>query len=73
MKIKVNGENINLEKSLNITDFLVEVKADQPEYVTVQKNGEFVQRDDFDKIFVEDGDEIEFLYFMGGGNCEFDK
>lgn len=73
MKIKVNGENVNLEKSLNITDFLVEVKADQPEYVTVQKNGEFVQRDDFDKIFVEDGDEIEFLYFMGGGNCEFDK
>ena len=50
-----------------ITDFLVEVKADQPEYVTVQKNGEFVQREDFDKIFVEDGDEIEFLYFMGGG------
>ena len=73
MKIKVNGENVNLEKSLNITDFLVEVKADQPEYVTVQKNGEFVRRDDFDKIFVEDGDEIEFLYFMGGGNCEFDK
>ena len=67
MKVKVNGEVVNLEKSLNITDFLVEVKADQPEYVTVQRNGEFVQREDFDKIFVEEGDEIEFLYFMGGG------
>ena len=67
MKIKVNGEVVNLEKSLNINDFLVEVKAEQPEYVTVQKNGEFLQRDDFDKIFVEEGDEIEFLYFMGGG------
>lgn len=67
MQIKVNGENVNLDKSLNITDLLIEVKAEQPEYVTVQKNGEFLQREDFDKIFVEDGDEIEFLYFMGGG------
>ena len=73
MKVKVNGENVNLENPLNITDFLIAVKADQPEYVTVQKNGEFVQRDDFDKIFVEDGDEVEFLYFMGGGSDEIDK
>ena len=67
MLVKVNGETVNLEKSLNITDFLVEVKAEQPEYVTVQRNGEFVQRADFNDVFVEDDDEIEFLYFMGGG------
>ena len=67
MKVLVNGESVDLEKSLNINDFLVEVKADQPEYVTVQKNGEFLQRSDFDNIFVEEVDEIEFLYFMGGG------
>ena len=67
MKITVNGESMELDKSLNINDFLVAIKADQPEYVTVQKNGEFLQRADFDTIFVEEGDEIEFLYFMGGG------
>ena len=70
MQVKVNGEVVNLEKSLNINDFLVAVKADQPEYVTVQKNGEFIQRDDFADTLVEEGDEIEFLYFMGGGNNE---
>ena len=70
MKVTVNGESVELEKSLNINDFLVAVKADQPEYVTVQKNGEFLQRVDFDTTFVEEGDEIEFLYFMGGGNDE---
>ena len=68
MKVKVNGDVVNLEKALNITDLLTEVKAEQPEYVTVQRNGEFVQREDFDKIIIEEGDEIEFLYFMGGGN-----
>jgi sulfur carrier protein len=67
VKIIVNGETVTLEKSLNITDFLGAVKSDQPEYVTVQKNGEILSRADFEKIFVEDGDEIEFLYFMGGG------
>ena len=70
MQVKVNGEVVNLEKSLNINDFLVAVKAEQPEYVTVQKNGEFIQRDDFADTIVEEGDEIEFLYFMGGGSNE---
>ena len=67
MLVKVNGENISLEKSLNVNELLIAVKAEQPEYVTVQINGEFVERDDFPKIFVNDGDEVEFLYFMGGG------
>lgn len=67
MIVKVNGENFSAEKSLNIDELLVAVKADQLEYVTVQLNGEFVDRADFPKTFVNDGDEIEFLYFMGGG------
>ena len=46
MIVKVNGENISVEKSLNISDLLIAVKAEQPEYVTVQLNGEFVERDD---------------------------
>ena len=70
MLVKVNGENISLEKSLNVNELLIAVKAEQPEYVTVQINGEFVERDDFPKIFVNDGDEMEFLYFMGGGQCD---
>ena len=67
MTVIVNGDKVALEKSLNIDDLLIAAKAEQPEYVTVQLNGEFVARDDFAKIFVNDGDEIEFLYFMGGG------
>ena len=59
MIVKVNGENITLEKSLNVNEFLLAVKAEQPEYVTVQLNGEFVEREDFSKIFVKDGDEVE--------------
>lgn len=67
MKLTVNGEALEIEKSLNLKELLVVAKADQPEYVTVQLNGEFVDHSGFETTFVKDGDQIEFLYFMGGG------
>lgn len=67
MKLTVNGEALEIEKSINLKELLVVAKADQPEYVTVQLNGEFVDHSGFKTTFVKDGDQIEFLYFMGGG------
>lgn len=67
MKVKVNGEQLELDKPINLKELLVVAKAEQPEYVTVQLNGAFVDHKDFETTFVNDGDEIEFLYFMGGG------
>ena len=67
MKLTVNGEALEIEKSINLKELLVVAKADQPEYVTVQLNGEFVDHSGFGTTFVKDGDQIEFLYFMGGG------
>ena len=67
MKLTVNGEALEIEKSINVRELLVVAKADQPEYVTVQLNGEFVDYSGFDNTFVGDGDTVEFLYFMGGG------
>lgn len=67
MLISVNGEKLTLEKSLNIDELLIVAKAEQPEYVSVQLNGKFIERDKFATTFINDGDEIEFLYFMGGG------
>lgn len=68
MKVQVNGEELVLEKPVNIKELLVLAKAEQPDYVTVQKNGQFVERDKFGEILVSEGDTIEFLYFMGGGS-----
>ena len=70
MFVILNGENRSLEKPLNIEELLKVAKAEQPEYVTVQLNGEFVEHEDFAKTFVKDGDEVEFLYFMGGGQLD---
>ena len=38
-----------------------------PENVTVTVNDEFVDRETFSATVLKEGDEVEFLYFMGGG------
>ncbi len=67
MKIKVNGKEQEISKQFNIAEFLVVNKVEMPDMVSVQLNGEFVQRDKFSSVFIKESDEVEFLYFMGGG------
>jgi sulfur carrier protein len=67
MKIKVNGEAKDLSEVINISNLLKVNKVEQPEMVSVQLNGEFVERENFDSTKVKEGDEVDFLYFMGGG------
>ncbi|MCC8144838.1 MAG: sulfur carrier protein ThiS [Tannerellaceae bacterium] len=40
----------------------------QPEMVPVQLNENFVNRDEFPTLQLKEGDTVDFLYFMGGGN-----
>lgn len=68
MNIKINGEKEELtHESVSITELLTLKKVDMPEMVSVEYNGEILDRENFDSTAVKDGDEIEFLYFMGGG------
>ncbi|HEB31526.1 hypothetical protein LCGC14_2053840 [marine sediment metagenome] len=68
MKIKVNGEELFYENSMNVSDLLTERKVKMPEMVSVEVNKKIIRRNDFEDTGVKDGDEIEFLYFMGGGS-----
>ena len=69
MKLTVNGKPANIagKDALNVSALLDELNVQQAEYVTVELNGEILERDAFDKATVKNGDTIEFLYFMGGG------
>ncbi len=68
MNIKINGEATTLDEAVNITGLLTIKKVKMPDMVSVELNGEILKRDDFDTTSVKDGDNIEFLYFMGGGS-----
>ena len=67
MNLTVNGKALSIDKSINLKELLTVAKAEQPDYVTVELNGEFVDHSGFETMFVKDGDKVEFLYFMGGG------
>ena len=68
MKIRLNGESTELdESSLTISELLVSQSVKMPDMVTVEHNGTIIDREKFDKQQVKEGDEVEFLYFMGGG------
>jgi len=68
MKITINGNAEELKQdSLTVTELLKEKDVDMPEMVSVEYNGEILDRDKFDTTTVKEGDAVEFLYFMGGG------
>lgn len=67
MKITVAGEKKEVAEGLTIASLIEQEKVETPEYVTVSVNEEFIDAEKFDSHALMDGDEVEFLYFMGGG------
>lgn len=67
MKIIVAGENKEVADGLTIAELIVQEQVETPEYVTVSVNEEFIDSSEFESYVLKEGDEVEFLYFMGGG------
>ena len=53
---------------ITVAELIEQEQIENAEYVTVTVNEEFLQREDFTTTKLKDGDEVEFLYFMGGGS-----
>jgi len=66
-KLIVNGEEQEVNLPLTVSEVIKLNNVLQPEMVSVQVNEEFVEREDFATTQLSDGDSIDFLYFMGGG------
>ena len=67
VQVTISGDKKQIAEGISVLKLLEQENVEMPEYVSVSINEEFVKREDFDKRIVEDGDEMEFLYFMGGG------
>ena len=68
MKITVAGEAKEVRDGLTVAELIEQENVETPEYVTVSVNDEFVKSEDFSNTKLNDGDVVEFLYFMGGGS-----
>jgi sulfur carrier protein len=69
MTITVNGKESELPEiaARTVESLLEELDVAQRLYVTVELNGEILDRAAYETTPVAEGDSIEFLYFMGGG------
>jgi len=66
--LKVNGKEQELNDTLSVSGLIKLNKVSQPDMVSIQLNGNFVIRENYESTLLKEGDEIDFLYFMGGGS-----
>lgn len=66
-KLIVNGEDQEVQLPATVADLIKQNNVAQPDMVSVQVNEEFVDREEFATLQLNEGDAVDFLYFMGGG------
>lgn len=67
MKITVAGETKEVKDGITIAELIEQENVETPEYVTVSVNDDFAKSENFKTQQLSEGDQVEFLYFMGGG------
>ena len=67
MTITVSGVSKDVKDGISVAGLISLENVDNPEYVSVSVNEEFIDRDAFDTHPLKENDIVEFLYFMGGG------
>ncbi|WP_315760740.1 sulfur carrier protein ThiS [Sphingomonas sp. Y38-1Y] len=67
ISIRVNGEHKRVKDGLTLAELASELGL-VPEKVAVERNLEVVPRSTLAQVRVEDGDELEIVHFVGGGD-----
>jgi thiazole synthase len=65
--VTLNGKPRKVPDGVSLLDLLMQLDV-QPARVVVEHNREIRRRDEFEKTQVHAGDELELVYFVGGGS-----
>ena len=65
MQVTINGKSEEIEGA-TVLD-LLKAKSLDPHMVAVELNDHMVERDNLETTSVKQGDKLEFLFYMGGG------
>ena len=66
--VTLNGKPRQVPEGLSLLELLKQLDV-QPSRVVVEHNREIRRRDEFEKTQVHAGDELELVYFVGGGSA----
>ena len=67
MTLIIAGEKKEYAEGTTVAQLIAAEKISDPQSVTVSVNEEFLRIAQYEGYALKDGDEIEFLYFVGGG------
>lgn len=67
MFITIAGVKKEVKDGLTVAQLIVDENVETPQYVTVSVNDDFVDSSAFESTVLKENDNVEFLYFMGGG------
>jgi thiazole synthase len=68
LQITLNGETRRLEAAQNVRGLLESLGLD-PAKIAVERNLEIVPRSAYGQVALADGDRLEIVHFIGGGNA----
>jgi thiamine biosynthesis protein ThiS len=66
MKIFINGEEYSFEKEFTLEDLIQNLKINKDTTV-VEINETIINRNNYPKTFLKNGDKVEIITFVGGG------
>ena len=67
MTITVAGNKKDVAEGLTVAQLVIDENVETPQYVTVTINDEIVESGAYESTDLKDGDDVEYHYFMGGG------
>ena len=66
MEITLNGEKFTLETGSNIVNLIEKLDLDVDK-LAIEKNLEIVPKSKFAMTIIKEGDRLEIVHFIGGG------
>ena len=69
IKIVLNGKPARIKPGLTVSDLLIQWRI-RAELVTVELDGTILQKLDYDTAQIKEGNKVEFVFYMGGGDLK---
>jgi sulfur carrier protein len=67
ISLQVNGKKVELEHPTRLLDYLEQLGVNQ-RAVAIEHNGTILERAAFDGVTLQQGDNVEIVRMVGGGN-----
>jgi sulfur carrier protein len=68
ISLQINGKKVELDRPTALLDYLDKLGVN-PRTVAVEHNGEIIPRTSFTRVTLRDGDNVEIVRMVGGGQA----